>query len=360
MATSFKTFLPNDVQDTRTKLHEAIPITGSILSGTYQEVPGTELNIKNYSHGMFQSVYDYPYLSSSANHIMDLTVGLSSTKNSSEMLNPNAKNAKNDIYNEIAQVVAGYNVSGAIQQLQVSGNFGDAADNNTMRDVFVINLARLLTKDQIQLESGGGFRLTIGTTAAFNNAFTTTATIYDKNATNRRVNSPAGEFNQLFFSGAAVSAPHDLACGLLFYQAGVAVITSSVFTTALGGTACQMDLAGTTVDDLLVSQSIDNCANALRGRIQNIEFNNTTELNSTIYMCRTAMNEFNYSSNPTYLSGNTSQVVVKENATDQPVSYITTVGLYGPRNELLAVGKLSEPLKKTPADEFTIRMRLDY
>ena len=138
------------------------------------------------------------------------------------------------------------------------------------------------------------------------------------------------------------------------------MITSSVFTTALGGTACQMDLAGTTVDNLLVSQSIDNCANALRGRIQNIEFNNTTELNSTIYMCRTAMNEFNYSSNPTYLSGNTSQVVVKENATDQPVSYITTVGLYGPRNELLAVGKLSEPLKKTPADEFTIRMRLDY
>jgi hypothetical protein len=72
------------------------------------------------------------------------------------------------------------------------------------------------------------------------------------------------------------------------------------------------------------------------------------------------MNEFNYSSNPTYLSASTSQIVVKSQASDQPVSYITTVGLYGPRNELLAVGKLSEPLKKTPADEFTIRMRLDY
>ena len=222
------------------------------------------------------------------------------------------------------------------------------------------NLARLLTKDQIQLESGGGFRLTVGTTATFADAFTTTATIYDKDATNRRVNSPAGEFNQLYFSGAAVSAPHDLACGLLFYQAGVVVLTSSIFSTGLGGTACEMDTSATLVDDLLVSQSIDNCADALRARIQNIEFNNTTELNSTIYMCRTAMNEFNYSSNPTYLSGTTSQIVVKENATDQPVSYITTVGLYGPRNELLAVGKLSEPLKKTPADEFTIRMRLDY
>ena len=53
-----------DVVATRTLLHEAIPLTGAIVSGTY----GTE-NIKNYAHGMFQSVYDYPYLSSSANHI---------------------------------------------------------------------------------------------------------------------------------------------------------------------------------------------------------------------------------------------------------------------------------------------------
>jgi hypothetical protein len=35
MATSFKNFLNNDVTSTRTLLHEAIPITGSILSGTY-------------------------------------------------------------------------------------------------------------------------------------------------------------------------------------------------------------------------------------------------------------------------------------------------------------------------------------
>ena len=55
---------------TRTLLHEAIPITGTIVSGTY-----AENNIKNYSHGMFQSVFDYPYLSSSANHIFDITFG---------------------------------------------------------------------------------------------------------------------------------------------------------------------------------------------------------------------------------------------------------------------------------------------
>ncbi|HCI69392.1 MAG TPA: hypothetical protein DHV30_01840, partial [Balneola sp.] len=53
-----------EITTLKTLLHETIPVTGSLLSGTYNDD-----NIKNYSHGMFQSVYDYPFLSSSANHI---------------------------------------------------------------------------------------------------------------------------------------------------------------------------------------------------------------------------------------------------------------------------------------------------
>ena len=97
MATVFKNLLSSDVATTRTLLNEAIPITGSIVSGTY-----SDLNIKNYAHGMFQSVYDYPVLSSSANHIFDITYGYSST-----LSNPlNAQNAKKlNIYNQMAQVL---------------------------------------------------------------------------------------------------------------------------------------------------------------------------------------------------------------------------------------------------------------
>ena len=78
MASTYKTFSNNDLATTRTLLHEVIPITGSIVSGTYVEGTSNETNIKNYSHGMFQSVFDYPYLSSSANHIFDITLGYSS------------------------------------------------------------------------------------------------------------------------------------------------------------------------------------------------------------------------------------------------------------------------------------------
>ena len=85
---------------------------------------------------------------------------------------------------------------------------------------------------------------------------------------------------------------------------------------------------------------------------------NTTELNSTIYFCRANHNDFNYSSNPTYLTS--SKIRVKENQTDAPVAYITTVGLYSADNELLAVAKLSEPLRKDPTNEMVLRVRLDY
>ena len=84
MATTFKTLLNNDVTSTRTLLHEAIPITGTIVSGTYSEASTTTSNIKNYGHAMFQSVYDYPYLSSSANHIFDITAGYSSNSSLSK------------------------------------------------------------------------------------------------------------------------------------------------------------------------------------------------------------------------------------------------------------------------------------
>ena len=70
MATSFKTLWEVMYNLLEQSFMKAIPITGTITTGTYND-----LNIKNYSHGMFQSVYDYPYLSSSANHIFDITAG---------------------------------------------------------------------------------------------------------------------------------------------------------------------------------------------------------------------------------------------------------------------------------------------
>ena len=67
MASTFKTFTNNDLTNARSLMNEAIPVTGSLLSGSYGYLAtalGSEPHIKAYSHGMFQSIYDYPHVSS--------------------------------------------------------------------------------------------------------------------------------------------------------------------------------------------------------------------------------------------------------------------------------------------------------
>lgn len=129
-------------------LHEAIPITGTIVSGTYYIASTTtQTNIKRYSHGMFESVFDYPHLSSSANHIFDLSVGYSNASSLSSS-NFTQNNKKINIYNQMAQVLAGHDATGSIRRFDQNGDF---ADGGTKHDeVFFINYSRLLVKDEIK------------------------------------------------------------------------------------------------------------------------------------------------------------------------------------------------------------------
>ena len=351
MATTFKTLLPADVVETRNRLHEAIPVTGTIASGTY-----SDSNIKNHAHGMFQSVYDYPYLSSSANHIFDLTAGYATDSAVASSATTNQLAIKNNLYNQMAQVLVGHDADGNIRKFDEDGNL---TSGDKLEETYFINFARLLTKDEIKK---GSFNLQmylsgnspVGSATARLNL----ASIQDLNgATTYKVNSPAGEYGVLYTGSVATGSA---AVGLVYYQAGVAVLTASIFDAGVAGNTQAAMLASTYTGsaELLASGTVENVADALRHRLHNVSFNNTTELNSTVYFCRANANEFNYSSNPTYLTG--SQIRVKNVAGDEPVSYITTVGLYSADNELLAVGKVSEPIKKTPSNSLTLRVRTDW
>ena len=145
---------------------------------------------------------------------------------------------------------------------------------------------------------------------------------------------------------------------MVFYQAGVAVISASVFASVPQFSASAPAGINSNINAALTASTIVEIADAFRHRLSDVDFNNTTELNSTIYFVRMNHNEFNYSANPTYLSG--SKIRVKNNTVDEPVTYATTVGMYSADNELLAVAKISEPLKKTPQNELNLRVRLDY
>jgi len=424
MATTFKTFSSNDVISTKTLLHEAIPLTGAIVSGSYADG-----NVKNYSHGMFQSVYDYPYLSSSANHIFDITVGYSPKSPLSSSVGDTsfpvvAQNKKFNIYNQMAQVLMGFDHTGSVQLFDEDG---DLLAGGTKIDAAVfLSFSRLLVKDEIKK---GTFSITLGVGSNAphdtswasgvpkDRVFNRRIKVADTNAQNDfRVNSPAGEYGILYASldqgtaesnlsgtpsaaGTSVFEADDPAdgsttirAGLIYYQAGIVVLTQSLFLRNEDANDGTRDRDGASVADvmgsgllnsagymltasthghkgynsgrkeslqmLMTGSNITASCDGVRARIHNISFNNTTELNSTVYFCRANHNEFNYSSNPTYLTG--SKIRVKQQSTDQPVSYITTIGLYSADNELMGVAKLSEPLRKDPTNEMTLRVRLDY
>ena len=367
MATTFKTLIQaNDVTSAKTLLHEAIPITGSIISGTYNEGgKATENNIKNYSHEMFQSVYDYPYLSSSANHLFDVAVGISpnSALSASAPAKYSQQDKKVNMYNQMAQVLMGFDHTASIIEFDVDGDV--SAGGTKFREVFFLNLSRLLTKDEVKKES---FKLQIATGSKKETIrkidFDGLKTLSDYNAASEyKVNSPAGEYG-LLYTASTDKANSRPAQGLIFYQAGVAVVTASsgLFAGDFGNTAFSSAYSigydTKNVNTMLSGAGITASCDGFRNRWYNLTLNNTVELNSTIYFCRMNHNEFNYSSNPTYTSA--SQILVKEVPSDAPTSYVTTIGLYSPDNELMATAKLSEPLKKDPSNELTLRVRLDY
>jgi hypothetical protein len=63
------------------------------------------------------------------------------------------------------------------------------------------------------------------------------------------------------------------------------------------------------------------------------------------YFCRADVHEFNTSTNYTYVSGSNG-FLKYDYFKNNPHSYITTVGLYNRKKELLAVGKLRNPILK--------------
>ena len=363
----------DDVTSTNTLLHEAIPVTGSLISGTYgaaADIRGE--NIKTYDHGMFQSVYDYPYLSSSANHIFDITYGVYEESSDYPSTLASGTADKHNIYHQMAQMLYGFDATASIEPFRVSGSYDSSGI--VIPDPAFINFSRLLAKDEIEK---GTFRLTLGlsgSTAGYDAPFGYLFHIGDFGATAsfNDTNSPAGEYG-ILRSGSSTT-DHDAAgndaLGIIYYQAGLAVLDLSA--TINLAAANQTAAPATTPETLFFAKStntfptnltytgsiesgtIDQLSDALRHRIYNIEFNNTTELNSTIYFCRAGANEFNFSSNPTYLSE--SQIRVKNsNPFESPKSYITTVGLYAADGALVATAKLSEPIKKTPENDLPPR-----
>ena len=87
---------------------------------------------------------------------------------------------------------------------------------------------------------------------------------------------------------------------------------------------------------------------------------NSEETVTSDYVFVRARNaEFNYSENPSFISGSTGDVIYSV-FINSPQTYMTTVGFYNDTNDLLAVAKLSKPLAKDFTKEALLRVKLDF
>ena len=98
---------------------------------------------------------------------------------------------------------------------------------------------------------------------------------------------------------------------------------------------------------------------SMSGSNSGFQARNSQQITSANYFVRVKNGQYNFSNNPSYTTGS-SGLLAQSTFIGNPKSYITTIGLYNERNELLAVAKMSKPLLKSFSREQLIRVKLDY
>jgi hypothetical protein len=90
-----------------------------------------------------------------------------------------------------------------------------------------------------------------------------------------------------------------------------------------------------------------------------VQARSSEQVKSTYYFVRVKNAEYNYSNNPTFTTGSLGSLAFSSFIND-PQTYITTIGLYNNRRELLAVAKMSQAILKNYTREALIKVKLDF
>jgi hypothetical protein len=162
------------------------------------------------------------------------------------------------------------------------------------------------------------------------------------------------------FSGSAIQLSDDgegnvlnggQVVGNIIYQHGIVVLTSTDADSAGYGEAVYGSAiyGGTTniVDDFMLATDV-TCS-----------FSSSYEIFETQYKATISEFEYNFSQNPSIISGSTDGTVYDFTTGSFFQPYVTTVGLYNGAQELLAVGKLSQPYPLSRTTDTTFYINID-
>jgi hypothetical protein len=139
--------------------------------------------------------------------------------------------------------------------------------------------------------------------------------------------------------------PEDDAWGVVFPKMGLIVLDGAVLDQSCSFNTVTSSIDGQNSRRLFLAISGAAVPNSYRPSSSFFARSFETFLTET-YFCRAEPTEFNMSTNYTYVSGSIGALKY-DYFKNRPSSYITTIGLYNRKKELLAVGKLRNPVLKT-------------
>ena len=156
-------------------------------------------------------------------------------------------------------------------------------------------------------------------------------------------------------------------CGNIIYNQGLAIIASNGIPGELGGEKYGEAVFG--FDDYGPTNDLNFVNNFISTNEITCSFSSSYDILETQYKCTINANEFNYSLNPSLLSSSlrgqnkildSGSYTYSDFVTSSEFSpFVTSVGLYNNNKELVAIGKLAQPLPTSQTTDTTIFINID-
>jgi hypothetical protein len=186
-----------------------------------------------------------------------------------------------------------------------------------------------------------------------NSKVTNTITYLDSGRVYQLVSGSAGIVNTTFSNGYTQNSG---SYGYLLPDIGIILLNSRAIASPVAGGGLSTNITASAVN---TSQSLNEKMYELIKTGASFTINSQETITSDYVFIRVRNSEFNYTENPSFISGSTGDIIYTD-FINNPVTYITTVGMYNDNNELLAVAKLSKPLQKDFTKEALVRVKLDF
>ena len=230
-------------------------------------------------------------------------------------------------------------------------NFGGQTEGD--KGIWVISVDRARYKEKFL---PGTFNLVLNdgsTTLSLTDDSTLTSTVTYNDA--GRVYEIISGSNGTSFDGGTgyTSGTYIASYGKFLPDVGLIILNAKALTTNLQVTAYQPQTGSAVTNganNTVLYDMIDNG--------NSFKLNSEETISSNYVFVRVRNSEFNYSNNPSNITG--SGELRHDSMVNNPQAYITSVGLYNDNNDLLGVAKLSRPLLKDFTKEALIRIKLDY